>query len=95
MTIPRIRGRVGQAEEAGHEHNGKWFFELYFSVLGGGTDDKPLGVFGPYETEQEAKVALKGAAKMACEVVEKDATGTTSGKYLDLRTNEVRPWDEN
>jgi hypothetical protein len=93
MMIPRIKGRVGQATEP-PEVAGKWFFELFLTTLGGGTEMTPMGTFGPFDTELEAKTELKSAARMACEVIEKDISGTTSGKHIDMKTNEVRPWDE-
>ena len=88
--IPRIRGKVGVAEDG--PHPGKWYFEMWVTSVGGGEGDS-LGVFGPWDSEKIAKDELNRACRLACEAVEKKVTGTTSGKFIDMQTNEVRNWD--
>lgn len=90
--IPRIRGKLGQAMEP-KELEGKWFFELFLTAMGGG-EGMSLGQFGPWDTEAIAGAELKKAAQLACEVIEKNVTGKTSGKYVDMKTNELRDWME-
>ena len=93
--IPRIQGKIGQGDEPGHPHHGKWFFTVWFSTLGGG-EAKEVGTFGPWETEQIAKDELKKACRLGCEALEEKlgGDGKPSGHYIDMKTNELRPWDE-
>lgn len=95
MSIPpRIRGRVGQAEP-GQGVDGKWFFTLEVATLYGETIGEPFGPFGPYDSKELAQDALRGAARLAAEAVEKGETGKVSGKYLDIKNGGVmRDWDE-
>lgn len=89
-SIPRIRGKVGQAEP-GQGVDGKWFFQLEMATLYGERVGEPFGYFGPYDTEKDAQTALKEAAKLACE-----ACGGSSDSYLDMKNGGVmRPWVEN
>jgi hypothetical protein len=92
-VIPRIRGRVGQVNEP-EEMKGKWVFELELTTLGGGDANVlPLGIFGPYQTEAEAHKKLQEASRTVCEEIERKMMGKSSGKYIDMKTNEVRSWD--
>lgn len=92
---PRIQGRVGQAEP-GQGHDGKWFFELFMTFIGvENNDNSSLGLFGPFDTEKLAQDELKIAVKFVCDKIEMDAVGKTSGKYYDMKTNQIRPWREN
>lgn len=92
--IPRIRGKVGQAD-APEEVKGKWFFEMWMTEIGGG-EGKSLGIFGPFDSEAKAQLELKVAVKFVCDSTEKFLDGRTSGKYIDMKTNEIRKWgDEN
>ncbi len=90
---PRIRGRVGQAEEPA-EMKGKWFFEVFVTEIGAGEPKDPIGPFGPYDTEVEAQEKLRGACRMACEEIEKAFAGGVSGKVLDMKDNKIKSWDE-
>ena len=89
--IPRIQGKVGRATEP-EEMNGKYFFELFLNSIGGG-EGESMGTFGPWDTEEEAHIELRKAAKLACEAIEKSMDGRPSGKYIDMKTNTVRKWD--
>lgn len=91
MTIPRIRGRVGQATEP-PEMAGKWFFEMFLTEMGGG-DGESMGQFGPWDDEKTALAELRSACRLACEAIEKRVTGKVSGRFIDMQTNEVRSWD--
>lgn len=92
--IPRIRGKLGQATDPG-EYQGKWFFELWLTELGGGGGDgMSLGQFGPWDSEEIAGEELRKAAQLACEAIEQSMDGKVSGKYIDMKTNEMRSWDE-
>lgn len=92
--IPRIQGRVGQADD-GKGKDSKWYFEIYLSELGKPSDMPPIGPFGPYDTEAKAKAELRNACRMACETIETRIDGEPSGKFIDMKTNETRNWDEN
>lgn len=91
--IPRIRGKVGQIEEP-IEDRGKYAFTLWLTTVGGG-EGKELGTWGPYPTEAEAKAEMKKTAQVAVEAWEIHSTGSKSGKYIDMQTNELRRWEEN
>jgi len=83
--IPRISSRIGQAEEP-PELRGKWFFEIFLTQLGEEIDLKnPIGTFGPFESEEEAKKESANACRLACEEFEKRTCGKVSGGYLDLK----------
>lgn len=93
--IPRIRGKIGQVfESEDPKYNGKWAFEIWLTDIGAG-EGASLGEFGPWETESIAKTELKRVVRLVSDVIEKKLTGKVSGKYVDMHTNEVRPWDEN
>lgn len=93
MNIPRLQAKCGQAEEG--EHIGKWFCDIFISFFGQKTDDQPFCQLGPFESENIAKTKMKEACKLICEQLEKEMTGEISGKYIDIKTNETRSWDEN
>ena len=89
--IPRIQGKVGQALDG--PHVGKWFFEMWMTAIGAG-EGESLGQYGPWKTEEEAHQQLREACRLACENIEMQMAGKTSGKYIDMTTNTVRNWDE-
>lgn len=74
--------------------DGKYFFEVFLTLPGDG-DGKKIGDFGPYDTEDEAKRALREKCRDMCEFIEEKFGGGKSGQYLDMKTNEFRKWDEN
>lgn len=92
MGIPRIQGAVGQVSEP-PEFAGKWFFEMWLSFLGRDEEKRSLGQFGPWDSEKEAEEELRAAAKIACDLIERDISGNTSGEYIDMKTNLRRRWD--
>lgn len=93
MSIPRIRGRAGVADEG--EHKGKWFYEISIWDLGG---EKQAGApfqFGPFETEDKACEFGRNKIKEVSQFVEELVTGEKSGRYLDMKNGGImRPWDE-
>lgn len=93
IGIPRIQGKVGQCTEP-EDIKGKWFFEIWLTTIGAGDENTSMGMFGPFDSESKAMSALKEACKLACESIEKNIVGETSGKYLDMKTNLVRDWIE-
>lgn len=96
QNIPRIRGRLAQFAEP-EEWKDKWCFEITFwSFDGEHQYGEPIGPFGPFETEAEASVELKKAARMASETCEMKMTGEISGKFIDMKNGGIlRPWEEN
>ncbi len=92
--IPRIRGRAGQASEP-EEVKGKWFFEIVVATLLGEQIGEPIGPYGPFETEAECKREMRKACRLGCEAVEERFTGKKSGKYFDMKEQQLRSWDEN
>ena len=94
QAAPRIQGRVGQAEASEGAYSGKWFFEMFLTEIGAGDHRLSLGQYGPWETEGEAQNQLRIAAQLACESIEKQLTGKVSGKYIDMKTNETKSWDD-
>ena len=92
-TLPRIRGRVGTIESDDPEFNGKFAFEIFLTFMGAG-EGRKLGDWGPFDTEDEAKRALRKQCQEICEVIQKEFVGETSSKYLDMKTNEIRDWQE-
>lgn len=90
-VIPRIRGKVGQATEPA-DVAGKWFFEMWLSQMGEGEGDS-LGMFGPFDTEEQAQAELRNACQLACEAIEKKMTGEISGHYIDMKSNELKKWE--
>jgi hypothetical protein len=92
---PRIRGKVGQAED-GQGVDGKWFFSIFVATFYGENIGEPIGPFGPFDTEQKAMEEMRQACQKAAEVYEVHETGKTSGKYMDMLNGGVlRTWDEN
>lgn len=92
MLPPRIMGRVGRIEQP-PELVGKWAFEIRVSLLGSGDGDS-LGEWGPFDTEEIAQTELVKACKLACEAAEEAAGLPPSGKYIDMKTNQLKPWDK-
>lgn len=87
-AIPaRIRGRVGQAEDP-PEMIGKWFAELEMAMLGEG-NFKRLATIGPFETESEAKKALKESAELAVKKTQEAFGVEPSGCHYDMKTNKL------
>ena len=91
--MPRIRGKVGQIETP-IEDKDKWVFTVWLTAFGEG-EGKELTTQGPFETEKEALQELKKCARKITEFYQKEYIGEISGKYLDMKTNEMRDWDEN
>lgn len=89
--IPRIRGKVGQANHP-PEMAGKWFFEMWLSDIGDG-EGKSIGMCGPYENKDDALVALRHASQVACEACEVGMGQKPSGEYIDMKTNTTKYWD--
>lgn len=91
---PRIRGRTAQIETP-IEDAGKWVYELSFWEI---TGEKQIGepmLFGPFNSEDHAHEEGMRLVQRACETIEKEETGQTSGKYFDLKNGGVmRPWQE-
>lgn len=92
-AIPRIRGRVGTAEDG--EHKGKWFYEISIWDLGGEHQAGPPFQFGPFESETIACEFGRNKTKEISEQIETFVTGKISGRYLDFKNGGImRPWDE-
>lgn len=92
--IPRIRGKVGQAEP-GQGYDGKWFFHIEIATFYGETIGEPVGPFGPFDTKEIAQAELKEAARISCEHFEKQHNGKASGQYMDMKNGGIlRPWKE-
>lgn len=92
MGIPRIRVKIGQAEEP-EECKGKWFFTMWLTEIGGG-EGIELGTWGPWESKTKAEEEAKTAARIAVESIEKKMTGSISGKVIDMTDNSVKTWAE-
>lgn len=91
MSIPRIRGRAGTADEG--PDKGKWFYEVTLWDLSG--ENLLFGPyqFGPFESEDEACDYGRNKVKELSEIIEEEMTGEKSGKYLDLKNGAIlRPW---
>lgn len=86
--IPRIRGKVGQAESPA-EVAGKWFFSIWVTELGVPFDESNpfFGPCGPWDTELKAKTELENAIKLICEKFERMENGAFSGEYIDMKDN--------
>lgn len=88
----RVKGRVGQIDDPENKDHNKWIFEIFLTALGAGDKLASLGQFGPWASEEEAHAELKKACQMVCETVEMTMTGTKSGKFIDMKTNETKEW---
>lgn len=93
--IPRIMGKVGQAESPDPRFDKKWFFKMWMVAMGAGepTDEDSMGEFGPYDTEEQAHAELKRAVQVACEAAEKAITGKTSGLFVNMKNNKTESWE--
>lgn len=92
---PRLRMQIGRATEP-KDVAGKWFCHLTMWATDGIKEIGSLGYFGPFETEESAKIKAREISKEACESVQELMGFTPSGKYFDLKQNGVlRSWDEN
>lgn len=91
--LPRIQGRIGQAEP-GQGVDGKFFFEIIFSEIMRGPIGDPMGPFGPFDTEKQALTEMRKAVKTCCDTLQLKMEGATNGEYFDMKTNSIRKWDE-
>jgi len=89
---PRIQARVGEIEEP-EEYKGKYAFEVILSFIGE-SEGRKLGDWGPFDTEKEARAEMKEVCKVVAEECEKAYGKQPDGKYLDLKTNELRNWED-
>jgi len=93
MSIPRIRGAAGVADEG--EHKGKWFYEISIWDLSGEHQAGPPFQFGPFESEDLACEFGRAKIKDLSQHIEEIFTGKSSGRYLDMKNGGImRPWDE-
>lgn len=93
MTIPRIRGRAGIAEDG--EHKNKWFYEISIWDLSGENQAGPPFQFGPFDSETEACDFGRNKTKEVAQHIEEFMTGKKSDKYIDLKNGAIlRPWTE-
>lgn len=84
--IPRIQGNAIEVD-------GKWSFEIFFSVLGEERCDH-YTFHARYDTKAEALDNLKKTTREIVEMLEVKIDGKVSGKYIDIQTNATRNWDE-
>lgn len=92
-AIQRIRGRAGEADEG--PHIGKWFYEISIWDLSGEHQAGDAFQFGPFESEAQACAAGRVLVKNLSQHIEKELTGKSSGRFLDLKNGAImRPWDE-
>lgn len=93
MTIPRIRGRTGIAQEG--EHKGKWFYEVSIWDLSGEHQAGDPFQFGPFDSEEIAHTKGREIVKDLVQHLEEKATGKKSGRFLDMKNGGImRPWEE-
>jgi hypothetical protein len=92
-NIPRIRGKVGQIETP-KEQKGKWAFTVWITSFGEG-EGKVVTTQGPFDTAKQALDELRKCARVVSEFYEKAFTGKVSGQFIDMKTNELRNWEEN
>lgn len=94
MSIPRLRGRAGIADQG--EHEGKWYYEISVWDLSGEHQAGPPFQFGPFESEAAACDKGREIVKDLSEHIEKQQTGEVSGRYLDMKNGGImRPWESN
>lgn len=99
IGTPRLQGKVGIIEEAEDAKEvGKFAFNIWFSVIGH-DEETELGPWGPYETESDAKSALKKKAQEILKEINnvlRNETGEEidDNTYLDLRSGLKRTWRE-
>lgn len=92
MKVPRLQGKIGVLEEP-PEWKGQFGFEIYLTFMGEGRGNR-MGLWAPFKTEQEARVELRKVSREMSETIEMEMTGKISGQYLDMKTNEMRNWEE-
>lgn len=94
MIPPRIRGRTAEIEEP-IEDAGKFVYEITIWDLNGEKQISEPMLFGPFDTEAIAKEQGYEIARRVCQGMEKQMTGSTSNKYLDLKNGAVmRSWGD-
>lgn len=87
----RIQARTGQIKDG--PDKGKWGFEVTLSAIGLEELGPPF-LFGPFETEPEAKIAMRESCKNITQKLEEMQTGKISGKYYDMKQKITRNWEE-
>jgi hypothetical protein len=79
MSIPRLRGRVGQGDD------GKYYFELsMWNFEGTERVGEPFGTFGPWKNENEAKKEMRKAVEIACKAI-KGPNGEAPNGFVDFK----------
>lgn len=93
MSIPRIRGRAGIAEDG--PDKGKWFYEVSIWDLSGEHQAGAPFQFGPFESEDKACEKGRSIVKDLSQHLEKIMTGEVSNRYLDMQNGGImRPWED-
>lgn len=93
-VIPRIKGRVAQIESPPKDA-GKWLYEVSIWDLSGEIQGGEPFLFGPFDTEEIAKEQGREIVKKISQKLEKEMTGKSSGRFLDMKNGGImRPWEE-
>lgn len=92
MLMPRIRARVGRAEENGKEIG--WGFEVSLWDITGTKKLMEPVVSDVFDTEDLANQAMKECVRYISDECVKLAGGEPTNQYLDLKNGCVlRPWE--
>lgn len=89
MTPPRIRARTGPGED------GKYYFEIsLWNFEGTEMIGDPIGPFGPFETEKEAKAEMRRAVELSAKAIV-GPNGEVPQGYVDFKNGgEFRKFGE-
>jgi hypothetical protein len=95
--LPRFRSKSGQVNEPEiPEINGKWMFEVHFSIIGDGMPEKVYQIPEFFDTQEEAIARSRVVIREMSDLVVREAYGAEpDGEYFDLNLREHRKWDEN
>lgn len=89
---PRITGKVGQIEASDNPKLvGKWTFEMFVGPIGGDMPEKPFIDGFIFETEDDAKGALRMAVKMYVnDLAKRHGVPEDEAHVIDMKTNEIK-----
>lgn len=92
-AVPRIRGRVGEADK-GQGVDGKFFAEVSMWDLAGTKQIGESIIYGPFDSEALATAYLREVTEAASKAIEAAMTGNVTGKYHDMMSGELRKWGD-
>ena len=100
MILPRICGKTGEISRVDPADKdkyrvGEWLFHVELSYLNK-PDIPPQSLYSKtsYPTREKALAEMKVVIKELHGIIQEAFDGKRDGRYIDLKTNELRKWGD-